>query len=85
MKKLVLIQTGQPVQLSLDQYGDFDKWFIESLDINKELVDVHRVFEDLKFPEEDDLAGIIISGSPSMITEKSHLEQKNQRMVKASY
>ncbi len=81
-KRLVLIQTGQPVQQSLDQYGDFDKWFIEALEIDKDEVDVHRVFEDLKFPEDEDLAGIIISGSPSMITENLTWSKKTKEWLK---
>jgi GMP synthase (glutamine-hydrolysing) len=82
MKKIVLIQTGQPVQQSLDQYGDFDKWFIESLQIQPEQVDVHRVFEDLRFPEDEDLAGIIISGSPSMITQNHTWSKKTKEWLK---
>jgi GMP synthase (glutamine-hydrolysing) len=82
MKKLVLIQTGQPVQQSLDQYGDFDKWFIAAMEIDAAQVDVHRVYEDLKFPEEQDLAGIIISGSPSMITENHTWSKKTKEWLK---
>lgn len=86
MKKIVLIQTGQPVKLAYRQFGDFDQWFLDCLEMQAEDILLYRVFEEGFFaqqqlPKAENIAGIIISGSPSMLTDNEPWSQKTQRWL----
>ncbi len=70
MKTLLIINVGQPPQQQLEKYGDFEHWAhraIDEVDINVSFLD--GVNEQL--PDYDSLAGVIIMGSLSMVTEKT--------------
>jgi GMP synthase (glutamine-hydrolysing) len=70
-KKIVIIQTGQAIETARNKYGDFDKWFIRGMAIDGCKTKTYRVFEQLVFPEKNAIAGIIITGSSAMVTEKA--------------
>lgn len=80
--KLLFIQTGEPVAEAKQEFGDFHQWFFKALNINKNQMDVYRVFEDMIFPTSMDYAGIIISGSPAMITENHSWSKKTKEWLK---
>lgn len=69
-KFIAIIQTGQAIPSALEKYRDFDQWFINGMDTDKTQTKTYRVFEDLIFPNTKELAGIIITGSGSMVTEE---------------
>lgn len=67
---IAIIQTGEAIESALKKYGDFDEWFIKAMDTNKDQTKTFRVFEKLEFPSNHNLAGIIITGSSAMVTDK---------------
>lgn len=67
---IAIIQTGEPIASALEKYGDFDALFIKHMLVDSTKTKTFRVFQSLEFPEIKDLAGIIITGSPSMVTDK---------------
>ncbi|MBL4659834.1 MAG: glutamine amidotransferase [Alcanivoracaceae bacterium] len=69
-KIIAIIQTGQPVKSALQKYGDFDAWFIKAMDIDRKKTKTFRVYDELVFPEIEDIAGLIITGSPAMLTQE---------------
>lgn len=69
-KFIAIIQTGQAIPSVLEKYGDFNEWFIQGMHIDKTLTKTYRVFEQLTFPKLENIAGIIVTGSGAMVTEK---------------
>jgi GMP synthase (glutamine-hydrolysing) len=69
-KKIIIIQTGQPAKPVLDKFGDFDQWFIQGMRIDPAQTKTFRVYEKPEFPDIAEIAGVIITGSPAMVTEK---------------
>ena len=71
----LIIQTGDPVPPAMNQFGRFSDWFIQGLSLkpNTEslVIDVHK---EQKLPAvaqtAEKLTGIIITGSPAMVTDK---------------
>ncbi len=70
MKTLLIINVGQPPQEQLEKYGDFEHWAHRAIgDVEIDITFLDGVREEL--PPYDTLAGVIIMGSLSMVTEKS--------------
>ena len=74
LKPIVLIKTGSTIPQIKLEYGDFEDWFIDGLDVAT--VRQVDVFADQPLPSVDDLAGIVITGSASMV---SHREDWSER------
>ncbi len=84
---LLIIQTGDPVPAAIKQYGRFSDWFKQGMELanaNQEVsvVDVH-LGHDLPCFEKtaEDLTGIIITGSPAMITDQDTWLIKTQQWL----
>lgn len=75
-KYIAIIQTGKPIDPVLKKIGDFDSFFIKHMEIDITKTKTFRVYETLEFPEIEKLAGIIITGSPSMVTYKLDWSEK---------
>lgn len=69
MKTLLIINVGQPPQQQLEKYGDFEQWAYRV--IGEEAIDV-TFLDGVRdpLPPYESLAGVIIMGSLSMVTEK---------------
>ncbi len=63
------MQTGQSIQPARDKFGDFDELFIKSMGIDAKLCKTFRIYHKPELPKPKDLMGILITGSPSMVTE----------------
>lgn len=81
-KFIAIIQTGAAISSALENFGDFDDWFIKGMNVDKEKTRTFRVFEKLQFPDIDRLAGIIITGSSSMVTDEEHWSEKTVEWLK---
>ncbi len=81
----LIIQTGDPVASAKQKYGTFDQWFIQGMGISPQIaqvVNVHRqqALPDAKIAAED-LTGIIITGSPAMVTDKDDWLLQTQKWL----
>jgi len=66
MKQIVLIKTGCTIEQIKSRFGDFEDWFEAGLRVPNLLqVDV---FRQQPLPAPEDLAGIVITGSPAMVS-----------------
>ena len=81
-KIIAIIQTGQPVKSALQKYGDFDAWFIKAMDIDRNKTKTFHVYDQLAFPEIEDIAGLIITGSPAMLTQELDWSEKTIHWLK---
>lgn len=79
-KIIAIIQTGEPIPSALEKFGDFDKLFIDAMDVDSTRVETYRVYKceenQVCFPDLNDVAGLIITGSPSMVTEQHHWSER---------
>jgi GMP synthase (glutamine-hydrolysing) len=68
LKPLALIKTGTTIPGIRRQYGDFEDWFVTGLGVNKlSRVDVYL---DQSLPDVSHFSGILITGSPSMVSSR---------------
>jgi len=72
--RIAIVQTGQPPLAVQAQHGDFPEWFARHLGVSAERLRIYRAFagEPLPAPgspEFDAMAGVIVTGSPAMITD----------------
>jgi GMP synthase (glutamine-hydrolysing) len=70
MSYLLIIKTGSTVPDIQDQYGDFDDWMVEALEVDRSLVQTVDVSIGEDLPDYQELVGIIITGSHAMVTEQ---------------
>ena len=68
MKQIALIKTGSTIPQIKSLHGDFEDWFSEAMDVTG-LLQVDA-FNQQPLPAPEDLAGILITGSPAMVSEK---------------
>lgn len=66
MKQIALIKTGNTIEQIKPLYGDFEDWFADGMGV-LDLLQVD-VFQQQALPAADSLAGIVVTGSPSMVS-----------------
>lgn len=69
MNKLVIAKLGSTLKTILSQRGDFEDWIISGLQIDHASAFIVNVCNLESFPEYGDVSGIVLTGSPAMITE----------------
>jgi len=68
LKQIALIKTGCTIEQIKPRHGDFEDWFAEGLGVSGLLqIDV---FDQQQLPGPENLAGIVITGSPAMVSAK---------------
>jgi GMP synthase (glutamine-hydrolysing) len=70
MPSLTIIKTGSTFPRIKQRAGDFEDWIIESSGLPTAAVDVVNVHEGEALPSVEKLAGVIITGSPAMVTDQ---------------
>lgn len=70
MKPILIIKTGNTVQTAYAKLGDFELWIIDCMQVGAENFTVVEVFKDEKLPLLADVSGVVITGSPAMVTDK---------------
>jgi GMP synthase (glutamine-hydrolysing) len=66
LKQIALIKTGCTLEQIKPRYGDFENWFASGLGVS-DLLQID-VFRQQTLPPLENLAGIVITGSPSMVS-----------------
>ena len=69
MKKLFIVKVGTTFPATAEQYGDFDKWTLAGLgtaNIDTHILDVEH---GASLPNPTECAGVIVTGSHSMVTD----------------
>jgi GMP synthase (glutamine-hydrolysing) len=68
LKQIALIKTGCTIEQIKPKHGDFEDWFAEGLGVSGLLqIDV---FNQQQPPSPENLAGIVITGSPVMVSSR---------------
>lgn len=69
MKKLLLLKLGSTFPQLAQQRGDFENWFLARLSLDANRVTVFDPRGGADFPALDGVAGLLLTGSHSMVTE----------------
>lgn len=71
MKAFVIIKTGSTYPSLQQQFGDFEDWMIDGCGLSAADVPVIDVMAEETLPQVESLAGVIITGSPAMVTDQT--------------
>ncbi|MCX7552315.1 glutamine amidotransferase [Marinicella sp. S1101] len=84
----LIIQTGDPVTPALNQFGRFDQWFTTAMELTHEQVQVVNVHRGAPLPNDPEAAnytGIIITGSPAMVTDGDEWLLSTQNWLEGTF
>ena len=70
MKRLLVLEMGDPVPPLLGKRGPFRAWIAAGMGLAEDHVDVLRVHEGARLPAPDEPAGVVVTGSPAMVSER---------------
>jgi len=74
LKPMALIKTGCTIEQIKTQHGDFEKWFAEGMGVS-DLLQID-VFRQQALPAAEGLAGIVITGSPAMVSAREDWSER---------
>ena len=69
MKPLAIIKLGSTFPSIAARYGDFEDWILAGMKIARSRVRVVSIVDGKSIPAPDELAGAILTGSHSMVTD----------------
>jgi GMP synthase (glutamine-hydrolysing) len=70
MKRLWIVKAGTTFPSMCRQYGDFEYWTSAGLGMDPTAVCVFDVAGDVTLPEPRDCAGVVVTGSHAMVTDR---------------
>jgi len=65
---ILVLKTGDALAPVRAQYGDFDLWIAKALGVARESLNVASVHEGDPIPDPESVDGVIVTGSPLMVT-----------------
>ena len=80
MKPIALIKTGGTIGQIKPRHGDFEDWFAESMGVS-ELLQVD-VFRRQPLPAADKLAGVVVTGSPAMVSAREDWSERTAQWLR---
>ncbi len=80
LKPIVLIKTGSTVPQIIPRYGDFEDWFAEGMGVS-DLLQVD-VFNQQALPAAETLAGVVITGSPAMVSAREDWSERTAEWLR---
>lgn len=79
MKQIALIKTGCTIDQIKPRHGDFEDWFAEGMGVTNLLqVDV---FREQALPAVENLAGVVVTGSPAMVSSRLGWSERTARWL----
>lgn len=82
MKKLLIIKLGDTLPDLAARRGDFEDWFINGLELDASQLQVFDPRSGADFPSFNELAGILLTGSHTMVTEHLDWSERTAAWVK---
>jgi len=73
MARFLIVKTGTTVSNVVAERGDFEAWITRGLGVGEQNVELCRVHQDEALPDVRELgavAGVVVTGSPAMVTER---------------
>ncbi len=69
-KPILIALMGSTFPSLIERRGDFDRWVVQGMDVPWQQVRVVRVAEGEVLPPVEELAGVVVTGSPAMVSER---------------
>ena len=80
LKQIALIKTGCTIEQIKPGHGDFEEWFAQGLGVEEPLqIDV---FRGEQIPAPETLAGVVITGSPAMVSARLDWSEKTAQWLR---
>ena len=70
MKRVLVVETGDPVPPVLRERGPFRRWMAAGMGFSETRIEALRVHEGASLPSPASFAGVVVTGSPSMVSER---------------
>lgn len=75
-RKILIIKTGSTMESLRSRRGDFEDWILDGMDVRPSTVSTVDVHAGSALPEPAGLAGIVITGSHDMVTQRLEWSEK---------
>jgi GMP synthase (glutamine-hydrolysing) len=84
MQPILILKTGQTLTTISSKFGDFEAWIMAGMDLPSNSFQTVSVFQGEQLPPLENVSGIVITGSPAMVTEKlAWIETSQHYLVNA--
>jgi len=82
MKPILILKTGQTIEPLLRQGEDFEHWIVRGAQLQAGAYCVVDAFLDEVLPDLASLSGIIVTGSPAMVTDREPWSEECSRYLR---
>lgn len=76
MKPLLVVKVGTTLPELRERRGDYEAWFAEGLALERTPLEVCSVYEGDLLPHPDRLAGVLVTGSSSMVSHRADWSER---------
>ena len=84
MKKLLILKLGDTLPDLAERRGDFEDWFIHGLGLEPAALEVFDPRRETDFPSLEDLSGILLTGSHTMVTEQQEWSERTAAWIRTA-
>jgi GMP synthase (glutamine-hydrolysing) len=79
---ILILKTGEALAPVKRQYGDFEDWIARGLGLSVDALEVASVHVGDPLPPASDLSGVVITGSPLMVTDRADWSEASARWLR---
>lgn len=83
-KKLLILKLGDTLPELAQRRGDFEHWFITSLQVDSARLTIFDPRTGADFPPREEIAGLLLTGSHSMVTEHLTWSERTAEWTKSA-
>jgi GMP synthase (glutamine-hydrolysing) len=81
VRPIVILKTGDTLPGIDEARGDFDTWIAPELGWDEALVSIIEVHRGEALPPADSVAGVVVTGSPAMVTDREPWSVRSERWL----
>lgn len=85
MKRICIVKAGESLAEIVARRGDFEVWIADGLGVPLAELDVVDVFRGQELPAADAPAAVVVTGSPSMVSEREGWSEAAGRWLADAY
>jgi len=80
-RRILIIKTGEALAPVRRRRGDFEDWIAQGLGCSVDSLDVASVYRGEALPPAESVAGVVVTGSPAMVTERPEWSEDAARWL----
>ncbi len=85
MKPILILKTGQTIETLLRQGEDFEDWIVDGAQLQAGTYSVVDAYSGASLPALTSIAGIIVTGSPAMVTDLEPWSEGCSRYLREAF